>query len=57
MIAARRKRCPTAVSADQAERTIDGLTVVAREQVILDGYGGIDRMAEQSDILLGRRVA
>lgn len=37
--------------------TIDGFTVVAREQVILDGYGGIDRMAEQADILLGRRVA
>jgi transcriptional regulator with XRE-family HTH domain len=36
---------------------IDGITVAARDQVILDGYGGIDRMAEQSDILLGRRAA
>lgn len=30
----------------------DGITVVARDQVILDAYGGIDRMAEQADILL-----
>jgi hypothetical protein len=37
--------------------TIDGISVVARDQVILDAYGGIDRMAEQADILLGRRVA
>jgi transcriptional regulator with XRE-family HTH domain len=37
--------------------TIDGIRVVARDQVILDAYGGIDRMAEQADILLGRRVA
>ncbi len=37
--------------------TIDGITVVARDQVIVDAYGGIDRMAEQADILLGRRVA
>lgn len=36
---------------------IDGVTVVARDQVIIDAYGGIDRMAEQADILLGRRVA
>ena len=36
--------------------TIDGVTVVARDQVILDAYGGIDRMAEQADILLGRRA-
>lgn len=36
---------------------IGGVTVVARDQVILDAYGGIDRMAEQADILLGRRVA
>lgn len=35
---------------------IDGVTVVARDQVIIDAYGGIDRMAEQADILLGRRV-
>lgn len=37
--------------------TIGGITVATRNQVILDGYGGIDRMAEQADILLGRRVA
>ncbi len=37
--------------------TIDGITVASRDQVILDAYGGIDRMAEQADILLGRRVA
>lgn len=36
---------------------IDGITVVARDQVVIDAYGGIDRMAEQADILLGRRVA
>ncbi|MEO5661724.1 MAG: helix-turn-helix transcriptional regulator [Nocardioides sp.] len=36
---------------------IEGITVVARDQVIVDSYGGIDRMAEQADILLGRRVA
>lgn len=36
---------------------IDGVTVVARDQVIIDAYGGIDRMAEQAAILLGRRVA
>lgn len=36
---------------------IDGITVVARDQVILDAYGGIDRMAEQADILLGLRAA
>lgn len=36
---------------------IDGISVVARDQVILDAYGGIDRMAEQADILLGRRAA
>lgn len=36
---------------------VKGLTVAARDQVILDAYGGIDRMAEQADILLGRRVA
>jgi transcriptional regulator with XRE-family HTH domain len=37
--------------------TIDGVAVVTRDQVIIDAYGGIDRMAEQADILLGRRVA
>lgn len=36
---------------------IDSITVVARDQVIVDAYGGIDRMAEQADNLLGRRVA
>ena len=35
---------------------IDGITVVARDQVIIGAYGGIDRMPEQADILLGRRV-
>lgn len=37
--------------------TIEDVTVVARDQVVIDAYGGIDRMAEQADILLGRRVA
>lgn len=36
--------------------TINDVTVAARDQVILDAYGGIDRMAEQADVLLGRRV-
>ncbi|RPF26657.1 helix-turn-helix transcriptional regulator [Georgenia muralis] len=36
---------------------INEISVAARDQVILDAYGGIDRMAEQADILLGRRVA
>jgi transcriptional regulator with XRE-family HTH domain len=36
---------------------IAGVRVVSRDQVIIDAYGGIDRMAEQADILLGRRVA
>ncbi|WP_067435727.1 hypothetical protein [Nocardioides jensenii] len=36
---------------------IDDIKVVALDQVIVDAYGGIDRMAEQADILLGRRVA
>lgn len=36
---------------------IGGVSVAARDQVILDAYGGIDRMAEQADILLGRRLA
>ncbi len=35
---------------------IDGVMVAARDQVILDAHGGIDRMAEQADILLGRRL-
>ncbi len=38
-------------------RAFNDVTVAARDQVILDAYGGIDRMAEQADILLGRRVA
>ena len=33
---------------------INGITVAARGQVIIDAYGGIDRMAEQADILLRR---
>lgn len=36
---------------------IVGVSVAARDQVILDAYGGIDRMTEQADIMLGRRVA
>jgi len=36
---------------------IDDVTVASRDQVILDAYGGVDRMAEQADILMGRRVA
>jgi transcriptional regulator with XRE-family HTH domain len=36
---------------------INGVTVAARDQVVIDAYGGIDRMAEQADILLGRRDA
>ena len=36
---------------------INDITVAPRDQVIIDAYGGIDRMAEQADILLGRRVA
>lgn len=35
---------------------IDGVTVAARDQIVIDAYGGIDRMAEQADILVGRRV-
>ncbi|MGA4669215.1 helix-turn-helix transcriptional regulator [Propionibacteriaceae bacterium Y1923] len=33
---------------------IDGVAVVARDQVVIDAYGGIDRMTEQADILMGR---
>ncbi len=36
---------------------IDDVAVAARDQVVIDAYGGIGRMAEQADILLGRRVA
>lgn len=36
---------------------IDGMVVAARDQVAIDAYGGIDRMAEQADILLRRRTA
>lgn len=32
------------------------VTAAARDQVILDAYGGIDRMPDQADILLGRRI-
>lgn len=35
---------------------VAGITVVARDQVIIDAYGGIDRMAEQADFLVGRRA-
>lgn len=34
---------------------IDGVAVGARNQVIIDAYGGIDRMVEQADMLSGRR--
>ena len=34
---------------------ITDITVAARDQVILDAYGGIDRMAEQAEDILGRR--
>lgn len=34
---------------------VDGVTVAARDQAIIDAYGGIDRMVEQGDILMGRR--
>lgn len=36
---------------------IGGVSVVARDQVVIDAYGGIDRMVEQADILMRRRVA
>lgn len=36
---------------------VNDITVAARDQVILDAYGGIDRMAEQADLLMGRRPA
>lgn len=36
---------------------INGVVVAARDQVLLDAYGGIDRMAEQAEFLLGRRIA
>lgn len=35
---------------------IEGVTVAARDQVVIDAYGGIDRMVEQADILVGKRV-
>lgn len=42
----------------EAGRTeLGGVVVAARDQVLIDAYGGIDRMAEQADILLGRRAA
>lgn len=36
---------------------IGAVTVVARDQIVIDAYGGIDRMPEQAEILLGRRVS
>ncbi len=36
---------------------IRDVVVAARDQVVIDAYGGIDRMPERGDILLGRRVA
>ena len=36
---------------------IDGVSVSALDQVILDCFGGTGRMTEQADILLGRRAA
>ena len=36
---------------------IGGFVVASRIQVIIDAYGGIDRMTEQADILLGLRAA
>ncbi|MFT3874437.1 MAG: helix-turn-helix transcriptional regulator [Nocardioides sp.] len=38
-------------------KKIDGITVASRDQVVIDAYGGVDRMPEQADLLLGRRVA
>ena len=35
---------------------IAGIAVVARDQVVIDAYGGIDRMPEQADTLLGKPV-
>lgn len=42
---------------ERGRTMIEGVSVVARDQVVIDAFGGIDRMAEQADILLGRRVA
>lgn len=39
---------------ERGRTMIDGVSVVGRDQVVIDAYGGIDRMAEQADILLGR---
>jgi hypothetical protein len=36
---------------------INEVTVGARDQVIIDAYGGIDRMVEQADILTGRPLS
>ena len=38
-------------------KKLDGITVASRDQVVIDAYGGVDRMPEQADLLLGRRVA
>ena len=36
-------------------RTFDGVVFAARDQVVIDAYGGVDRMPEHADILLGLR--
>lgn len=38
-------------------RKFNGITVASRDQVIIDAYGGVDRMPEQADLLMGQRVA
>lgn len=45
---------PFDVVSELVRTKIQGFAVAARDQVILDAYGGIDRMAEQADILRGR---
>lgn len=37
--------------------SINGFTAVAPDQVLIDSYGGIDRMPEQADILMGQRAS
>lgn len=39
---------------EPGRRTLDGITVASRDQVVIDAYGGIDRMPEQADFMLGR---
>jgi hypothetical protein len=36
---------------------LDGLTVAALDQVVLDCYGGTGRMVEQADVLMQLRAA